>query len=359
MARFHPLSAALRACERPCERRRIEDLQVADAFADADKVNGKLKSVGQRNQNSTFCRAVQLGHDEPGQGHCRLKRFHLGDRVLPRRRIEHKQRGVGRRRNPTFSERAQPFAVPPSGPLCSAIVPRCRSAARPCRRSSLFRALRTRGPAASAPGARAITCAPARSPQILSCSIAAARNVSPAASVTRRPSRDELRRELADRRRLAGTVHAGHQHDKRLSCGIHHKGPRRGLHHTSDGGREVLADFRFGNLRVVTAFGNLCRKPPRQIRAQIRTDQRLLQHLRSFRRRGASWSTDRSARSTKRSPCGSNPPSAARTCPTSRDLRRCSCCCRRCFRCRRGQDTAVQIPLIAIDDARGNHVTGY
>ena len=43
-------------------------------------------------------------------------------------------------------------------------------------------------PAASEPCARAITAAPVRSPQIFSCSIAAARKVSPAASITLRPS---------------------------------------------------------------------------------------------------------------------------------------------------------------------------
>ena len=42
--------------------------------------------------------------------------------------------------------------------------------------------------AASAPCALAITVAPVRLPQIFNCSIAAARNVSPAASTTLRPS---------------------------------------------------------------------------------------------------------------------------------------------------------------------------
>ena len=43
-------------------------------------------------------------------------------------------------------------------------------------------------PAASAPASRAMTSAPLRVAQILSCSMAAARNVSPAASMTERPS---------------------------------------------------------------------------------------------------------------------------------------------------------------------------
>ena len=47
-------------------------------------------------------------------------------------------------------------------------------------------------PAASEPVGRAITGAPMRSPQICSCSIAAARNVSPAASITLKPSRTAI-----------------------------------------------------------------------------------------------------------------------------------------------------------------------
>ena len=43
-------------------------------------------------------------------------------------------------------------------------------------------------PEASDPAGRAITSAPVRWPQTCSCSIAAARNVSPAASITERPS---------------------------------------------------------------------------------------------------------------------------------------------------------------------------
>src|SRR5262249_17954239 len=51
-------------------------------------------------------------------------------------------------------------------------------------------------PAASAPGARAITDAPLRPPQMLSWSMAAARKVSPAASITERPSARNLEASL-------------------------------------------------------------------------------------------------------------------------------------------------------------------
>ncbi len=44
-------------------------------------------------------------------------------------------------------------------------------------------------PAASAPSLEETTGEPVRSPQIFSCSMAAARKVSPAASITERPRR--------------------------------------------------------------------------------------------------------------------------------------------------------------------------
>ena len=54
---------------------------------------------------------------------------------------------------------------------------------------------------------------PSRSPQILSWSIAAARKVSPAASSTLAPLILVIVRQLGDRRRLAGAVHADDQDD--------------------------------------------------------------------------------------------------------------------------------------------------
>ena len=61
--------------------------------------------------------------------------------------------------------------------------------------------------------APAMTCAPVRSPQIFSCSMAAARNVSPAASITVCPRRVNYPRELADGRCLAGAVNADDEND--------------------------------------------------------------------------------------------------------------------------------------------------
>ena len=59
---------------------------------------------------------------------------------------------------------------------------------------------------------------PTRLPQTSSCCTAAARKVSPAASTTFLPSALQLRRELADRRRLADAVHADDHHDRGLGA---------------------------------------------------------------------------------------------------------------------------------------------
>ena len=55
-----------------------------------------------------------------------------------------------------------------------------------------------------------------RSPQICSCSTAAARKVSPAASTTLQPLVAILLGELGDRRRLAAAVDADHENDEGL-----------------------------------------------------------------------------------------------------------------------------------------------
>ena len=71
--------------------------------------------------------------------------------------------------------------------------------------------------AGSAPRDAPTKSAPARSAQISSCSSAAARNVSAAPTSTERPCSVQLPRELADRRRLPGAVHADDEHDARGS----------------------------------------------------------------------------------------------------------------------------------------------
>ena len=137
--------------------------------------------------------------------------------VLAGGRVQHQQACVRRLGVELADARAGSSAAPPSGRPCSAAARRCRSAAgrrpRPCAASSASKAR----PAASAPVSRAITGTPARSPQIFSCSTAAARNVSPAASITILPGALEALRQLADGGGLAGAVDADHQHHMRLA----------------------------------------------------------------------------------------------------------------------------------------------
>ena len=75
---------------------------------------------------------------------------------------------------------------------------------------------RRQGPPRRRRASRTRPATPVRSPQIFSCSIAAARNVSPAASITDCPPVRQLRGELADGRRLARAVDADHQDDMGL-----------------------------------------------------------------------------------------------------------------------------------------------
>ena len=155
------------------------------------------------------------------------------------------------------------------------------SAPRALRRGA---APRRRGPAASAPGSRAITGAPVRSPQILSCSIAAARKVSPAASITLRPSARNLRGELADGRGLAGAVDADHQDHERLCAASIASGLRDRRQHLLDLGGE-------DRLHLVGAMP--CRSGPRRslvairagdVDAEIGADQHFLDLLDRCRR---------------------------------------------------------------------------
>ena len=67
-------------------------------------------------------------------------------------------------------------------------------------------------------GPLAITGTPARSPHTLSCSTAAARKVSPAASITLLALAFVEVGELGDGRGLAAAVDADHQHDMRLAA---------------------------------------------------------------------------------------------------------------------------------------------
>ncbi len=83
-----------------------------------------------------------------------------------------------------------------------------------------------------APGRRPACCAtsaaPVRVAHTCSCSMAAARNVSPAASITLWPASRQALGELADGGGLARAVHAHDQDDIGVVTGIDHQGLRAG-----------------------------------------------------------------------------------------------------------------------------------
>ena len=78
--------------------------------------------------------------------------------------------------------------------FCSRPAVSMMSTSAPSRRASLIAS--NARPAASAPCWREMTFAPMREPQICNCSMAAARNVSPAASITLLPSAESFAASL-------------------------------------------------------------------------------------------------------------------------------------------------------------------
>src|SRR5262245_61111131 len=57
---------AIRSRDRAREVLRAERLEVIDAFADADGVDGNVEALGDGDQDAAPCRAVELGDDEAG-----------------------------------------------------------------------------------------------------------------------------------------------------------------------------------------------------------------------------------------------------------------------------------------------------
>ena len=98
---------------------------------------------------------------------------------------------------------------------CSAAGRRCRRAPRPVPRDSAAATASKATAPGSAPARCATTGTPSCSPQMRSCSMAAARNVSAAARITLWPSRDEPAGKLGDRGRLAGAVDPDDQDHRR------------------------------------------------------------------------------------------------------------------------------------------------
>ena len=163
-------------------------LQIVDAFADADRHHRQLELLGQRHQHAALGAAVELGHHQRVDRRQALEGLDLGMGVLADRGVEHQQAGMRRRGIELADARARSWRALPSGWSCCAGGPRCRSAARRSPRPGRAPAPRRRGPRRRRRWALAITGTPARSPHTLSCSTAAARKVSPAASITLRPS---------------------------------------------------------------------------------------------------------------------------------------------------------------------------
>ena len=100
------------------------------------------------------------------------------------------------RSHPRAGSRAAPSSAPPSGATGCAGGRRCRRAARRSRAPARPAAHRTPPPPGPPPAAWAANSAPARSAHTFSCSMAAARKVSPAASSTLRPSSAQRRASL-------------------------------------------------------------------------------------------------------------------------------------------------------------------
>ena len=146
-----------------------------------------------------------------------------------------------------------------------------------CRARRPRRARRRPRPTGRRPAACATTGTSMRSAQISSCSMAAARNVSAAASSTRAPRVCEAVAELGDGGRLAGAVDADHQDDgghvrRRLAR------PRRRI------ARREQAEQLVPATRQLGSAGRAARAPARRrsmasARADVGRDERLLDLL--------------------------------------------------------------------------------
>ena len=154
----------------------------------------------------------------------------------------------------------------------------------------LARSASKASPAASAPVGRAITGAPVRSPQICSCSIAAARNVSPAASITLKPSRTAMAAELADGGGLARAVDADDQDHVRACSALE---PQR----TRDRRQHLRRPRRPARRRTSSGAISLSKRPcaerlgdaRRRVDAEIGLDQQILELVERRLRRACAW----------------------------------------------------------------------
>ena len=240
------------------------------------KCTGRPILRGDRHQDAAARGAVELGHDEAGDARDLAEHLDLRQRVLADRGVEHQQHRVRRRRHRPSSSRARSFPARPSAPalFCSRPAVSTSSTSISSPRASVS-ASKAR-PAASAPGSRAITAAPVRPPQILSWSIAAARNVSPAASITARPSARSFAASLPMvvvlPEPLTPTTRMTNGLAPSIASGLRHR--RQDL---LDLGGEHRLHLVRRDLLVVAALADRRRRcAPRDVDAEIGADQRLL-----------------------------------------------------------------------------------
>src|SRR6185312_11733623 len=71
--------------------------QIVYTLADADKMHGNSELARDGDQNAAACRAVELGHGEPGHTDGFAENFDLGERVLSDGGVEYEQNGMRRR----------------------------------------------------------------------------------------------------------------------------------------------------------------------------------------------------------------------------------------------------------------------
>ena len=132
----------------------------------------------------------------------------------------------------------------------------------------------------SAPSAPRTIRAPARSAQVSSCSPAAARNVSPAASTTPRPRLHLAQGELADRRRLADAVHPDEEPHRRAFALAERERLVVALEHGREVSLQRLEECGGvgGGQGAVFQFGSeIVEDPCRRRDPDVGEDQRLLE----------------------------------------------------------------------------------
>ena len=196
----------------------------------------------------------------------------LRERVLALVGIEHQQHLVRRGRVDALDARASPSSALPSGATGCAGGRRCRRSARRCRaraRTARHRTPPRRGRRRPAGRRTRRRSAP---PRCCSCSIAAARNVSPAASITLRPSSREPARELADGGGLARAVDADDQdHERALRVASMTSGRAQGARISAIASRSaaISASTSASSLRA-TRFCSPARMYSRRLDARRR-----------------------------------------------------------------------------------------